>query len=125
MQRRSEFIRQEFVGLPCLKGASGGSGDPRKPPWDDDMSPRPSKRSAKGRKLRDHDDDDDVPFTTPSGDYDEDTECCICMDKAEDPKALKQCGHIFCHDYISTAFSHKPSLSCLWGCRGEGPGGST
>ena len=110
MQRRSEFIRQEFVGLPWLKGASGGSGDPRKSPWDDDMSSAHSRRSTKSRKPSsdDDDDDDDMPFTTPSGDYDEDTECCICMDKAEDPKALKQCGHIFCHDCISTAFSHKP-----------------
>ena len=96
MQRRSEFIPlPEFTGLPWLKGASGGSGDPRKIPWDDDnVSLWPSRRTTKARKPSSDHVDDGMPFTTPSGDYDEDTECCICMDKAEDPKALKQCGQL-------------------------------
>ena len=40
--------------------------------------------------------------------FDEDVECCICMDKPGNPTALKQCGHVFCYDCINTAFSHKP-----------------
>lgn len=35
-------------------------------------------------------------------------ECCICMDKLDNPKTLA-CGHVFCTDCIEQQFKYKPS----------------
>jgi len=44
--------------------------------------------------------------------FNQDDNCCICMDKVDDPKKL-DCGHVFCRICIDEAFKHKPQCpSC-------------
>lgn len=57
-------------------------------------SPASSNRQPKFRR------------STETGDFS--GECCICMDKLDNPKTLA-CGHMFCTDCIEQQFKYKPS----------------